>query len=165
MFKYIGILCVVGLLASGCARKIDVEQQRASLMEADNAWSQTTTDAEKLVSFFAADGALLAQGVPAAVGHDAIHQFITGMMATPGFALTWKASKADVSVSGDLGYTAGAYEMTVNDPTGAPMTEKGKFVTVWKKQPDGQWKVAQDIFNADTPPPPPPPPAATKKKG
>jgi hypothetical protein len=43
--------------------------------------------------------------------------------------------------------------MTVNDAAGNPMTEKGKYVEVWKKQADGQWKVVEDIFNADKAPP------------
>jgi quercetin dioxygenase-like cupin family protein len=34
-------------------------------------------------------------------------------------------------------------------------TEKGKYVSIWKKQPDGQWKVAEDIFNPDKIGPPP----------
>ena len=29
-------------------------------------------------------------------------------------------------------------------------TEKGKYVAVWKKQSDGQWKVKEDMFNADS---------------
>jgi len=65
----------------------------------------------------------------------------------------------DVSAAGDLGYTAGAYELTVNDATGKPTTEKGKYVTVWKKV-NGQWMVVRDIFNADAAPPPPTPPAS-----
>jgi len=169
MHKYVWLLCVVGLVAPACARTVDVEQQKTALMEADHAWAQTTTDPEKLTSYFAADGVLSPQGMPASVGHDAIKQSVTGMMAMPGFALTWEASKADVGASGDLGYTAGSYTVTVNNAAGTPVTEKGKYVTVWKKQADGTWKVEQDIFNADAPPPPPPAPvpaaATTKKKG
>jgi hypothetical protein len=44
------------------------------------------------------------------------------------------------------------------------MSEKGKYVTVWKKQANGQWKVAEDIFNADAPPPPPAPAAPKGKR-
>jgi len=167
MHKYVWILCAVGLLAPACARTVNVEQQKTALMDADKAWSQTTTDVEKVMSYFAADASMSPQGMPIAEGHDAIKKAITGMMAMPGFTLTWEATKADVGASGDLGYTVGAYMLTVNDAAGTPVTEKGKYVTVWKKQPDGQWKVVQDIFNADAPPPPPPPaPApAAKKKG
>ena len=28
-------------------------------------------------------------------------------------------------------------------------TEKGKYITLWKKQSGGEWKVKEDIFNAD----------------
>lgn len=161
MHKYVWILCVMGLLAPACAPKVEVEQQKAALMEADRAWAQTTTDAEKFMSYFAPDASVSPQGMPIAEGHDAIRQVLNGMMAMPGFALAWEVTKADVAASGDLGYTAGTYTMTSNDAAGSPMTEKGKYVTIWKKQQDGQWKVAQDIFNADAPPPPPP---ATQKK-
>jgi ketosteroid isomerase-like protein len=162
MHKHVWILCVLGLLAPACARTVNVEQEKTALRDADRAWSQTTTDIDKLMPFFAADASLSPGGMPIAEGTDAIRQVLTGFMGMPGFALTWEGTKVDVAASGDLGYTAGAYTLTVNDAAGTPMTEKGKYVTVWKKQKDGQWKVQHDIFNADTPPPPPPP-AATKK--
>jgi quercetin dioxygenase-like cupin family protein len=53
----------------------------------------------------------------------------------------WTPTKADVS--GDIGYTAGTYEATMGG-----VAEKGKYVEVWKKQ-GGEWKVMEDIFNAD----------------
>ena len=99
MHKYVWILCVVGMLAPACARTVNVDQQKAALMEADKAWAQTTTDAEKLMTYFAPDAALSPQGMPVAQGTDAIRQAITGMMAMPGFALTWEAAKADVGAS------------------------------------------------------------------
>ena len=43
------------------------------------------------------------------------------MTSAPGFSLQWSATKADVSAAGDLGYTAGAYQMTMNDAAGKPM--------------------------------------------
>jgi hypothetical protein len=74
----------------------------------------------------------------------------------PGFALQFSPTKADVGAGGDIGYTTGTYGMTMNDAAGTPMTENGKYVAVWKKQPDGQWKVVEDIFNTDTGQGPPP---------
>jgi ketosteroid isomerase-like protein len=29
----------------------------------------------------------------------------------------------------------------------------GNYVTIWRRQPDGSWKVAVDIGNQDAPPP------------
>jgi ketosteroid isomerase-like protein len=44
----------------------------------------------------------------------------------------------------------------MNDPKGKPVNDKGKYVTVYGKQPDGKWKVVVDIFNSDLPAPAPP---------
>jgi hypothetical protein len=52
-----------------------------------------------------------------------------------------------VAASGDIGHTVGTYEVTMGG-----VTEKGKYVTAWKKQTDGSWKVTDDIFNADEAP-------------
>jgi ketosteroid isomerase-like protein len=50
-----------------------------------------------------------------------------------------------------LAYSHGTYEVTVNDPEGNPVTDKGKWVTAWEKQPDGTWKIVADIWNSDGP--------------
>jgi ketosteroid isomerase-like protein len=57
--------------------------------------------------------------------------------------------------TGDLGYSQGAYTMTMTDPkTRKVLSEKGKYVTVYKKQADGGWKAVADIANEDAPPAP-----------
>jgi ketosteroid isomerase-like protein len=142
---------------------VNVEKERNALMELDRGWSQTTKDLEKFLTYWAPDASAYPQGMPIATGSAAIREAVTKIFSMPGFSLSWTPAKAEVSASGDLGYTAGAYEMTVNDAEGKPITEKGKYVTVWKKQADGQWKVMQDIFNSDAPPPAEPPPAPAAK--
>jgi len=56
-----------------------------------------------------------------------------------------------VAQSGDLAFSSGAYEVTLNDPTGKPVNDRGKFLEVWKKQADGKWKCTMDIWNSDLP--------------
>jgi ketosteroid isomerase-like protein len=157
-------LAAIAWLIAGCGKSVNVEQERTALLALDREWSQTTTDLNKFVSYYAADASLYPQGMPVATGPDAIREALTKMSSAPGFSLHWDATKADVSASGDLGYTAGTYQMTMNDAAGKPMTEKGKYVTVWKKQQNGQWKAADDIFNADAPPPPPAPAPTAKAR-
>ena len=99
------------------------------------------------MSYMAPDATTYAPGAPAAKGSDAIRAMFAELMKAPGFSVTWTADKADVAASGDVAYTTGTYDLKM-----AGATEKGKYVTVWKKQADGSWKVAEDIFNADTPP-------------
>lgn len=148
-------LCVLGMMVSavGCARSANVEQERSALLEADRQWAQTPTDLDKFMSFWAPDATAYPPGMPAARGTDEIRKTFTAVSSTPGFSLTWTATRADVAGTGDIGYTVGTYDMTMH---GAK--DHGKYVTVWKKQPDGSWKVAEDIFNSDAPPTGPPAP-------
>jgi uncharacterized protein (TIGR02246 family) len=52
----------------------------------------------------------------------------------------------------DLAYVRGAYVMTLH-PEGAlePVVDIGKFIEIRKRQPDGRWLIAADIFNSDRP--------------
>lgn len=57
--------------------------------------------------------------------------------------------KADISMSNDLGYTYGSYELksaATSDP------EKGYYVRVWKRDSQGQWKLALDTLSPIPPP-------------
>ena len=141
---------LAALLTAACAPSVNVEQERTALLALDREWSQSAKDIDKFMSYFAADASVYPPGMPVETGAAAIRETFTKMGAAPGFALQWTPTKAEVSASGDLGSTAGTYEMTMGG-----VAEKGKYVTVWKKQPDGAWKVTDDIFNTDAAGPPP----------
>ncbi len=57
----------------------------------------------------------------------------------------------DVEHSGDLAYEIGAYNLKVQPKGGQATTDAGKYVVVWKRQADGAWKLAADIWNTDSP--------------
>lgn len=56
--------------------------------------------------------------------------------------LAWRPFYAVASRAGDTGFTFGPWIFTPAGGERAPST--GWFVTVWKRQPDGAWKVALD---------------------
>ena len=62
--------------------------------------------------------------------------------------LMWTPVGADISASGDLGYTYGNYEFHSKDKEGKPIAEHGKYTSIWKLQKDGNWKVVLDMGNA-----------------
>jgi ketosteroid isomerase-like protein len=68
--------------------------------------------------------------------------------------LTWTPTGADISASGDLGYTYGTYEFHSKDKDGKPTVDYGKYTSIWKKQKDGSWKVVLDMGNTSPAPKP-----------
>ena len=68
--------------------------------------------------------------------------------------LTWTPVGADISASGDLGYTYGYYEFQHKDHSGKRVAENGKYTSIWKLQKDGSWKVVLDMGNAGPDPTP-----------
>jgi ketosteroid isomerase-like protein len=149
-------LLVVAAFSISCGSSINVGREQSLLLEVDRQWSQSTRDADKFVSYYTADASVYPQGMPVVKGSGPIREMYKKMASAPGFSLKWTPAAATVSAAGDLGYTSGAYEMTMNDASGAASAERGKYVAVWKKAAGGQWKVAEDIFNSDAPPAPAP---------
>jgi ketosteroid isomerase-like protein len=96
-------------------------------------------------AWFAIDAVTLANGKPAVVGHDAIAAAATWTPAT--YQLTWKPEGARISQSGDMGYTWGHYDGVSKDRQGNSVKTSGRYMTLWRKQPDGTWKVEVDASN------------------
>jgi len=137
----------------------------AALKDNEAAWVKdaATKDVDKWAAHYTDDASLLMAEAPIVTGKDGIRAALKPFLSDPNFALTFGATKVDVAKSGDLGYTQGTYSMTATNPaTKAPSEEKGKYLTVYRKQADGSWKAVEDTFMSDAPPPPPPP---TKGKG
>ena len=74
------------------------------------------------------------------------------VLADPNISLTFTANSVDVAKSGDLAFTQGVYTMVTTDPkTKKAVTEKGTYLTAYKKQTDGSWKAVQDINTPEAP--------------
>jgi len=120
-----------------------------TLMTLDDEWSAAAAarDVERVASYYAEDAIAYPPNEPAAVGRAAAKKVWAAFFAEPSLAISWRTKHAEVS--GDLGYTSGTYEVTLKGPDGKAGGEKGKYLCVWKKQPNGKWKAVQDMWNAD----------------
>lgn len=92
--------------------------------------------------WFADDGVALGNGVAPVVGKFAIAKSTT--WSPKDYQLTWTPTDAAMSPSGDMGYTWGHYEGHSKDAAGNPVTTSGRYITIWRKQADGDWKVVLD---------------------
>lgn len=106
-------------------------------------------DAAGIAQLYAEDGAVMPPNGPIGKGRAAVQQTWASMMQTPGFDLTFAPEQIVLSSSGDMALDRGTYRLTVA-PAGAPQSDTGKYVVVWRKI-GGEWKAAADIFNSDLP--------------
>jgi len=133
------------------------EADVAALKEWDANWSKAAgaKDVDKTVSYYADDVLVQPPNGKIATSKADIRKIWADMLAAPGFGGGWKATKIEVARSGELAYLSGSYEFTFNDASGKPTSDRGKFVEIVKKQPDGSWKCVNDIWNSDAPIPAP----------
>jgi ketosteroid isomerase-like protein len=141
------LACAVVLL-SGCSDSRP-GLARNDIIEADKAFSAMSLKAGPTVAFreyFGSNAKLLSVDKQ---GKDGIAQMF--IQYPPTATLRWEPAYAEVSSSGDLGYTWGRYTLIV--PSGAkgqpPMVQVGNYVTIWKHMAVGGWKVVLDGTHPD----------------
>lgn len=147
------LVTLVGtLLVCGCA-SVGKHALRESLLRADREWSVAVDgdDLERIVEFWTDDAVVYTPGALPVRGKEALRALVKGNRATPGFSLTWNATEAVVSASGDLGYTLGPYAITVPEMEGELGTQKGHYICVWRRE-GGAWRCSLEVW-APLPPP------------
>lgn len=141
------------LTLAACAQQEspDPAADEATIRAAVTEWSAAARakNADTFVSFYADDAALMLEAAPDVSGKTAIRAAIAGMMQDRNFALGFTTTDVVVAGSGDLAYETGRYALTMSDANGAPATQSGGYVVVWRKQPDDTWKVAVDAPISD----------------
>jgi ketosteroid isomerase-like protein len=118
------------------------------LMKADRDFSDAVAEGGTAawVSWFAEDGAQVQPGVGEIRGHDALRNAMAGL-DDPDFSLTWAPDRADIAASGDLGWTTGRFVSEGRGAEGDLRRGYGRYVSIWRKQADGSWKVVMDLGN------------------
>jgi ketosteroid isomerase-like protein len=148
------------VLLFGCTpARFDATLESRNLLARDREWADAAsagTDVEKIVSYWSDDAVVIPQGQPIVQGKAAIRAFVTSSLQIPGFKIHWMSDSVAFSPDGKLAYMRSTNAMTVPGPDGKPITLPGRAVTVWRLEPDGQWRCVMDIWND-----PPASPAAT----
>ncbi|MFZ1087596.1 MAG: nuclear transport factor 2 family protein [Terracidiphilus sp.] len=93
-------------------------------------------------AWFAEDGVALGNGAQPLVGKVAITK--SANWDPKVYQLTWTPTDALMGPSGDMGYTWGHFEGHSKDANGNPVTTKGRYMSIWRKEANGEWKVVLD---------------------
>ena len=140
----LGALLAVGVMNVRAQRPDPNLAAVAAIMKADADFNQAVADrnVNRFLSFIA-EGATFNGGTPGEIrGRDAIAKDWAPFFEPAGPRLTWKPTKAEVLGAGDLGYSVGASEFRT--AAGSQTVGRANYLTVWRKQADGAWRVVYD---------------------
>ena len=124
---------------------------QARIRSVDSAFTAAANagDAEGMAAVYAEDGALLAPNLPPQRGRDAIKAFWGGFLDA--YTVRFEVASDTIEGRGDLAYNHGHYRFTaVPKAKGVPgVADEGKFLEILKKQPDGSWTYALDMYSSN----------------
>lgn len=136
-------LVVAAALAAACSPMSERPAGNAdalSLAAAETAFaahSVRTDMREAFLAYFAEDGAWVDAGWKPA------RPALAAWTAAPAIVLDWRPVHTEVAASGELGLSTGPWKRT---PKGKPAEPRyGQYVSVWRREPGGDWKVAADL--------------------
>jgi uncharacterized protein (TIGR02246 family) len=126
-----------------------VEADRAAIMRttADLLAAVNASDADGCLAVWADDGVLMPPNHPAVQGREAIAEYFRGLFSRSRFRFTFTGS--NIQLAGDTALERVTYEVTVWSGNGSPVEDHGKGLHVYGRQPDGSWRLTQDIWSSD----------------
>jgi ketosteroid isomerase-like protein len=142
------------LLAPPGAAPFDARAENMAVSRADTEMSAALTarDAKGFAGHLTEDVVFVLEGAPLAVGRVAVVGAWADLFREGGPGLTWRPTLSYVASSGDLAYTEGEFVSKARTPDGKDATRTGKYVTIWRKQLDGQWRALVEIGNRSSGP-------------
>jgi len=136
------LLCAA--LAAGCAQPVmqsrGLNDDAASLAAAESAFAAQSVREDMRSAFlahFANDGVFVRGGWTLA------HPWLSPRQAPP-IVLDWRPVHTEVAGSGDLGLSTGPWKL-VGRGKPAQSAAYGQFVSIWRREPGGPWKVIVDL--------------------
>lgn len=145
---------ILGVICACSSSRFDAAGAKATLLRRDAEWSDASAagkDVDKIVSYWTDDAQVIFPGQPTIEGKKAIRAFVASSLATPGFSIHWVSENPEFSPDGKLAYMREATQMTVPGADGKPIAVHLRALTVWRMEPDGQWRCVADIANEAPP--------------
>jgi ketosteroid isomerase-like protein len=149
-------ICTVGCAeAPTASAPAGAPELRTSVEASTAAFHQAlrTNDVETFMSYVADDVVLMPPGEAPVRGKAEVRRWYETFLSqyrTSSLLLTDK----EVFVGGDWAAERGAYEWGLT-PTagGAPVVDRGSYLQIWARQPQGEWRFAREIYNSSVPAP------------
>lgn len=126
---------------------VSTAQLRESVMQADRDFNSDFAKRriDGWVSWFDTAGVQVEPGGTTPKGHDEIRAHMSRTFGDSTRILDWRPVMAEVSNDGTMAHTIGTWDFYVRGKDSAASAGSGHYLTVWRRQADGSWKVLADI--------------------
>lgn len=133
----------------GAALRGDMSRAEAAVRRITQEWvlSCNTKHLDDLLELYVADALVLRSNYPPQRGAAAVREFFLGALDAGLGEVEMEPLR--VEVIGDLAYEAGRCKALVPSATGKRREERGKYLWVCARQPNGEWKLAADCWSSD----------------
>ena len=145
---------VVALALSGCSgsgnstqTEVSASKSELGQMNRDFAAALNAKDAKAAAALYAEDAVLIPPGESVVRGREAIEEYWRGAIEEGGVRDV-SVETMDALSSGSLGYETGSFVLTANGPDGEPVVDRGRYMELLRREPDGRWLSTHGIWNA-----------------
>jgi ketosteroid isomerase-like protein len=128
------------------ATRVDRAASRHAVQEVDRELSRASEsrNIDAFTALLDTDTVFISESGPPARGREAVRVKWSQFFDPAGPALTWEPYEGEVGSQGDLGYTRGKFLLRGKDGAGQPVTEHGEYLSIWRKQENGTWRLVVD---------------------
>lgn len=152
------LVSIASLLLISCAGSqsqapINTDEVRAAIAATDKKFMEDFNrgDAVAAAAAYTDDAIVMPPNEPPTEGKQAIEKSLAELISKLQLS-NLQLSISEVDVQGDTAIVRGTYSSNITVPgMDVPMEDRGKTLTVWKKQADGSWKLHRDIWNSNMP--------------
>lgn len=131
----------------------EITETERELLDADRAFAGATAEAgaRGWASWFLPDGEMIVPGSHVR-GRGEILVVMRRAFSDPAYRIRWSPERARVGAGGGTGFTVGSYETVTTGAAGRPVTTEGRYLTVWRRDEEGRWRVSLDVGIPDPEP-------------
>ncbi len=152
----VALACSFALISSAQAQQKPQPRQLSASDEVGKIpalWAKTlqSKQIDQLAALYTADAVFLKPTGERITGRPAVRELCKKIMDTFSSEFTFHSLTSDIS--GNIAYDSGEYKeslVKISDQTKAEV--QGNYLMIFKRQPDGTWLIAQQMWTLVTPP-------------